>query len=80
MAELVKNRPEVDTLPEAVVNYWQTDKVLEIHNGTPLGDGEEIAQFITVFYDQENENQVVAIRLDFADSVLKPFVDAILAM
>ena len=59
MAELVKNRPEVDTLPEAVVNYWPTDKVLEIHNGKPLGDGEEIAQFITVFYDMDNENEVV---------------------
>ena len=79
MAELINNPQESDTLPEADVKYWAEDKVLEIHNGKPLGDGEEIAQFITVFYDRDNENEVVAVRLDFADSVLKPFVDAISA-
>jgi hypothetical protein len=81
MSKFVKNHQQVGTLPEAVVNYWPTDKVLEIHNAKPLGDGEEIAQFITVFYDRDNdnENEVVAIRLDFADSLPKPFVDAILA-
>ena len=79
MAELVKNLQAVDMLPEAVVKYWAADKVLEIHNGKPLGDGEEIAQFVTVFYDRDNENEVVAVRFDFADSVLKPFVDEIMA-
>ena len=79
MAELINNPQESDALPEADVKYWAEDKVLEIHNGKPLGDGEEIAQFITVFYDRDNENEVVAVRLDFADSVLKPFVDAISA-
>ncbi len=70
---------EIDTLSEATVKYWTADQVLEIHNGNPLGDGEEIAQFVTVFYGRENENEVVAVRLDFAESVLEPFVDAILA-
>ena len=70
---------ETDALSEANVKYWAADQVLEILNGKPLGDGEEISQFITMFYDREKENEVVAIRLDFAESVLKPFVDAILA-
>ena len=79
MAERISNSQDANTPPEAVVKYWAADKVLEIHNGKPLGDGEEIAQFITVFYDRDNENEVVAVRLDFADSVLKPFVDAVSA-
>ena len=79
MAERISNSQDASAPPEAVVKYWAADRVLEIHNGKPLGDGEEIAQFITVFYDRENENEVVAVRLDFADSVLKPFVDAISA-
>ena len=79
MAESVSVPQDIDALSEATVEYWAADQVLEIHNGKPLGDGEEIAQFITVFYDRECENEVVAVRLDFAESVLKPFVDAILA-
>ena len=79
MAEPISVPQEIDALSEATVEYWAADQVLEIHNGKPLGDGEEIAQFITVFYDRECENEVVAVRLDFAESVLKPFVDAILA-
>ena len=79
MAEPVSVPQDIDALSEATVEYWAADQVLEIHNGKPLGDGEEIAQFITVFYDRECENEVVAVRLDFAESVLKPFVDAILA-
>ena len=79
MAEPVSVPQDIDALSEATVEYWAADQVLEIHNGKPLGDGEEIAQFITVFYDRECENEVVAVRLDSAESVLKPFVDAILA-
>ncbi|MCY3543844.1 MAG: hypothetical protein OXH22_07370 [Chloroflexi bacterium] len=79
MAEPISVPQEIDALPEATVKYWADDQVLEIHNGKALGDGEEIAQFITVFYDRENENEVVAVRLDLAEYVLKPFVDAILA-
>ena len=79
MAEPISVPQDTDALSEATVKYWAADQVLEIHNGKPLGDGEEISQFITVFYDREKENEVVAIRLDFAESVLKPFVDAILA-
>ena len=79
MAEPISVPQDIDALSEATVKYWAADQVLEILNGKSLGDGEEIAQFITVFYDRENENEVVAVRLDFAESVLKPFVDAILA-
>ena len=79
MAEPISVPREIDTLSEATVKYWAADQVLEIHNGKPLGDGEEIAQFTTVFYDRECENEVVAVRLDLAEYVLKPFVDAILA-
>lgn len=79
MAEPISAPKNIDALSEATVKYWAADQVLEILNGKSLGEGEEIAQFITVFYDRENENEVVAIRLDFAESVLKPFVDAILA-
>ena len=79
MAEPISVPQDIDALSEATVKYWAADQVLEILNGKPLGDGEEIAQFITVFYDRENENEVVAVRLDHAEYVLKPFVDAILA-
>lgn len=79
MAGPISAPQEIDILPKAAVKYWAADQVLEIYNGKPLGDGEEIAQFITVFYDRECEDEVVAVRLDFAESVLKPFVDAILA-
>lgn len=79
MAEPISVPQDIDALSEATVKYWAADQVLEILNGKSLGDGEEIAQFITVFYDRENKNEVVAVRLDFAESVLKPFVDAILA-
>ena len=79
MAEPVSVPQDIDALSEATVNYWAADQVLEILNGKSLGNGEEIAQFVTVYYDRENENEVVAVRLDFAEYVLKPFVDAILA-
>lgn len=79
MAEPISVPQEIDALPEATVKYWADDQVLEILTGKSLGDGEEITQFITVFYDRENENEVVAVRLDLAEYVLKPFVDAILA-
>ena len=79
MAEPISVPQDIDALPEATVNYWAADQVLEILTGKPLGDGEEIAQFITVFYDRENEDEVAALRLDLAEDVLKPFVDAILA-
>lgn len=79
MAEPITVPQEIDALSEATVKYWATDQVLEIHNGKPLGDGEEIAQFITVFYDRECEDEVVAVRIDHTEYVLKPFVDAILA-
>ncbi len=79
MAEPVSVPQDIDPLSEATVKYWPADQVLEILNGKPLGDGEEIAQSITVFYDRECANEVVAVRLDFAEYVLEPFVDAILA-
>ena len=49
-------------------------------NGKPFGDGETIAKGLVVFYDRENESEVVGLCIEFdAETVLKPFVNAILA-
>jgi hypothetical protein len=67
-------------LPEPQVEYYPAEGILYVSNGKPFGEGETIAKNVVVFYDRENENEVNGICIELgAETVLKPFVDAILA-
>ncbi len=69
-----------DTLPEPRAEYYPEEGILYVDNGKPFGDGETIAKGLVVFYDRENDSEVVGLCVEFdAETVLKPFVDAILA-
>ena len=68
-------------LPTANVIYSPPNEVLFIENGQSSGVGETIAGSLVVFYDKDADDartRVVAIRIDWAEWVLKPFVDSIL--
>ena len=66
-------------LGDANVVYYPELAALHIQNGKPFREGEEIARGATVFYDLENECEVVAVHIDAAEAALQPFVEAILA-
>ena len=73
---------EFEQLPEAKVTYDPEYQVLYILNGQPDAVGEEMANGVLVLYDKDVDDEptsAVAIRIDCAEVVLKPFVDAILA-
>ena len=64
------------------MEYYPESQVLFIWTGVKSAVGEEIAHGITVHYDKDEDNEpcsAVAIHIDSAEHVLKPFVDAILA-
>lgn len=68
--------------PPAQVEYDPQGQILRIENGQFSEVGEEIAEDVIVHYDKDDDHapaSVVAIRIDRAEQVLKPFVDAILA-
>lgn len=74
-------RVESSPLPVANVIYSPPSQVLFIENGQSSGVGETIAGSLVVFYDKDADDartRVVAIRIDWAEWVLKPFVDSIL--
>ena len=76
-------RVELSPLPTANVIYSPPNEVLFIENGQSSAVGETIAGGLVVFYDKDSDDarcHVVAIRIDWAEWVLKPFVDAILTM
>ena len=79
MAEPTVNSQGLEPLADANVFYHPELAALYIQNGKPFREGEEIARGVTVFYDLENECEVVAVHIDAAEAVLRPFVDAILA-
>ena len=62
---------------EPVVKYYP--ETLYVTNGKPFGEGDNVAKDIVVFYDKENECEVVGLYIECAELVLKPFVDAVLA-
>ena len=66
------------SLPEVVVSYSPDIRRLSIQAGSPVKveDGEEVAQGLTALYDKEGS--LVAIDLDAAELLLKPFLDAVL--
>ena len=74
-------RVELSPLPVANVIYSPPHQVLFIENGQSSEVGETVAGSLVVFYDKDADDvrcHVVAIRIDRAEWVLKPFVDAIL--
>ena len=82
MADPVKKQPMHKPLPEANVIYSPQSQVLIIENRPDSAVGETIARDVVVFYDKDVDDEpssAVAIRIDCAEHVLKPFVDAILA-
>lgn len=69
-------------VPPAQVQYDPKGQILRIENGQCSQVGEEIAEDVIVHYDKDDDHapaSAVAIRIDRAEQVLKPFVDAILA-
>ena len=67
-------------LPEPRSEYYPEEGILYVDNGKPFGEGETIAKGLVVFYDRENDDEVVGMCIETdAESVRKPFVDAILA-
>lgn len=68
--------------PPALVEYFPEGQVLLIENGQRSAAGEEMSENIIVHYDKDEPDapsSAVAIRIDSAEHVLRPFVDAILA-
>ena len=55
--------------------YAPETRTLSIQNGQRVKDGEEIAKGVTAFYDAEGS--LVAIDLESAELLLKPFLDAL---
>ena len=81
MAQRVNEFPW-DQVPPARVEYDTKAQILRIENGQSSQVGEEIAEDVIVHYDKDDDHapaSAVAIRIDRAEVVLKPFVDAILA-
>ena len=75
------NWPKWESPPPAIVEYSPEGQILILETGQVSEVGEEMAENITVHYDKDDDTfaSVVAIRIDSAEHVLKPFVDAILA-
>ena len=65
----------------ALVEYYPDWQILLIETGQKSVAGEEFASDIIVRYDKDRPDErcsAVAIRIDSAERVLEPFVDAIL--
>ena len=77
MARKVK-RIELEPLPKATVVYVPETETLYIENGRVREDAEEMADGVLVYYDRDDEASAVALNIERAEQVLKPFVDAIL--
>ena len=65
--------------PEAVVRYFPDTQSLWIDSGKTLGEDETIAKGVVVFYGKEDNTAAEGVRIELAEHVLKPFVDAIVA-
>ena len=65
--------------PEPVVRYFPETQSLWIDSGKQLGEGETIAKGVVVFYNKEDGSVAEGVRIELAEHVLMPFVDAIIA-
>lgn len=77
MARKVK-RFELEALPRPTVVYVAKTETLYIESGRVREDAEEMADGVLVYYDKDDEASAVALNIDRAEQVLKPFVDAVL--
>ena len=59
--------------------YTPESQVLYLENGELREEAAEMSRNVLVYYGKEQDSEAVAIRIDRAEVVLKPFVDAILA-
>ena len=71
-------RIELDSLPKATVVHVAETQTLYIENGQLREDAEEMADGVLVYYDKHDEASAVALCIEPAEIVLKPFVDAVL--
>ena len=74
-------RVEWELAPYSEATYEPGCQTLFIENGDSSKVSREMAKDIHVLYDKDDDNapwSAVAIRIDRAETVLKPFVDAIL--
>jgi len=71
--------PQMEPLPLATVVYTPESQILYLENGQVREEAAEMSRNVLVYYDKEQPGEAVAIRIDRAETVLKPFVDAILA-
>ena len=78
MAKRAMN-PEEFFEPEPVVKYFPETQSLWIDRGKQIGEGETIAKGVVVFYNKEDGSVAEGVRIELAEHVLKPFVDAIVA-
>lgn len=79
MAQPRIDRTKPASLPKPAVVYIPESQILYIENGQLRDEAEEMARNTLIYYGKEDETSAVAIRIDRAETVLKPFVDAILA-
>lgn len=82
MAQPIVNRTELEPLAQVRVFYNYEPQTLIIENGQRSKVAEEMAQDVVVFYDKDCDTaptSAVAVRIDCAEHVLKPFIDAVLA-
>jgi uncharacterized protein YuzE len=79
VGERVTNHRELEPLPGVVVVYTPETRTLSIQAGPSVRvkDGEEVAKDLTAFYD--SEGSLVAIDLESAELLLKPFLEAVLS-
>ena len=71
-----------ESMPVALVEYYPEVQVLLIETGQKSAAGEEFASDIIVHYDRDEDDEpslVVAIQIDSAELLLRPFADKILA-
>lgn len=71
-----------ESQPTALVEYYPEGRILLIDNCQKSAAGEEMSESIIVHYDTDEHDirsLVVAVDIDSADFVLRPFADAILA-
>lgn len=67
-----------EPLPPIQVEYYPDTQTLHIHNGLGTSDGETVSEGLTGYYDAKGNLAGFLIWSD-AETILKPFVDAILA-
>ncbi len=61
------------------MRYFPETQSLWIDSGKSLGEGETIAKGVVVFYSKDDDTTAEGVRIELAEHVLKPFVDAIIA-